>query len=97
MNEKTCFLIGNRHAPYNIKEQLEMVVEKHITEYGVNTFTVGHYGFFDNLARGVLQKAKKQHTNIALYSTVITLLRIVIISGTFAILSNTPKDEKKKD
>lgn len=49
MNEKTCFFIGSRHATDSIKEQLVEAVEKHITEYGVTTFTVGHYGLFDRL------------------------------------------------
>lgn len=67
MKEKTCFFIGNRHTPYNVQEQLAEVVEKHITEYGVTTFTVGHYGAFDRMVAGVLRKAKKHHANIKLY------------------------------
>lgn len=67
MNEKTCFFIGNRHAPKSIKEQLVKVVEKHITEYGVTTFTVGHYGAFDCLVKEVLIEAKKHYADIKLY------------------------------
>lgn len=67
MDNKTCFFIGHRHAPSSIKEQLAEVIEKHITEYGVNTFTVGHYGSFDGLVKEVLREAKKRHTDIKLY------------------------------
>ncbi len=59
--------MGNRHTPSSIKEQLADVVEKHITEYGVNTFTVGHYGAFDSMAIGVLQELKKRYPDIVLY------------------------------
>ncbi len=61
MNEKTCFFIGNWHTPYSIMDELAKVVEKHITEYGVTTFTVGRYGNFDSMVQGVLRDAKKQH------------------------------------
>lgn len=59
MTGKTCFFIGSRHAPSSIKEQLIKVVEQHIAEYGVTTFTVGHYGSFDSLVIGVLCEVKK--------------------------------------
>lgn len=67
MNGKTCFFIGSRYTPSSIEEQLIKVVEKHITEYGVTTFIVGHYGSFDSLVIDVLKEAKKRHTNIELY------------------------------
>lgn len=67
MDGKTCFFIGHRQAPSSIKEQLAEVIEKHITEYGVNTFTVGHYGSFDGIVKKVLREAKKRHTDIKLY------------------------------
>lgn len=68
MNDgKTCFFIGNRHTPSDIRAQLAETVEKHITEYGVTTFTVGHYGGFDSMAREVLREAKTRHEYIKLY------------------------------
>ncbi len=67
MDNKTCFFIGSRHTPYSIKEQLANAVEKHITEYGVTTFTVGHYGAFDSLVKVVLLEAKQRYPNIKLY------------------------------
>ena len=66
-NGKSCFFIGNRHTPSDIRDQLAEVVEKHITEYGVTTFTVGHYGGFDSMVKEVLRGLKKRHTNIELY------------------------------
>ena len=67
MDNKTCFFIGSRYASSNLEPQLAEAIEKHITEYGVTTFTVGHYGFFDHLAAGVLKEAKKKHLHIKLY------------------------------
>lgn len=67
MDGKTCFFIGNRHTPSDIKAQLAGAVERHISEYGVNTFTVGHYGGFDYMVQGVLSEAKTRHTDIELY------------------------------
>ncbi len=67
MSEKTCFFIGSRHATIRIKDKLAEAVEKHITEYGVTTFIVGHYGSFDSLVRDVLRETKKRHENIKLY------------------------------
>lgn len=67
MNGKECFFIGNRHTPSSIREQLNDVIEKHITEYNVTTFTVGHYGNFDRLVQGVLREKKKLYPNIKLY------------------------------
>lgn len=65
--EKTCFFMGNRHTPSDIRGQLLEVVKKHITEYGVTSFTVGRYGNFDSLVAGVLRELKKQYPNIELY------------------------------
>ena len=67
MNNKTCFLIGNRYTPGNVRKNLADVVEKHIIEYGVRIFTVGHYGNFDSMAQSVLKDTKKQYTDLELY------------------------------
>ena len=67
MNNKTCFFIGNRRVPSDIREQLTETVEKHIIEFGVTMFIVGHYGGFDSLAIGVLKDVKKQYPYIKLY------------------------------
>lgn len=67
MREKSCFLMGNRYTPNNIKEQLTQVIEQHIREYGVNTFIVGGYGNFDYMAQGALREVKNRHIDIMLY------------------------------
>ena len=67
MNGKTCFFIGSRYAPSSLEQQLMEAVEKHIIEYNVTTFTVGHYGEFDSLVIGGLKEAKKRHEEIKLY------------------------------
>ena len=67
MNEKTCFFIGNRDAPSSIEEQLIKAIELHITEYGVRTFVVGHYGAFDRMVAIVLTDLKKKYKYIKLY------------------------------
>ena len=66
-DRKTCFFIGSRHATSHIQPQLAEAVEKHITEYCVTTFTVGHYGGFDSLVISVLKETKKQYPHIKLY------------------------------
>ena len=41
-------------------------VERHITEYSVKEFCVGHYGNFDRMAALVLSEAKQRHPEIIL-------------------------------
>lgn len=67
MSSRTCFFIGNRNTPGDIKARLLEVVEQHITEYGVDTFIVGHYGRFDCIVQNVLRETKTRHENIKLY------------------------------
>lgn len=58
--------MGNRYAPQSIKGELAEIIEQHITDYGVNTFIVGKYGNFDQLAKGVLRESKHKHADIEL-------------------------------
>ena len=44
-----CFFIGHREAGSELIPALTEAVERHITEYGVTSFIVGHYGNFDKL------------------------------------------------
>ena len=66
MNYKSCFFIGHREAGPEILPALEDAIEKHISEYGVTEFIVGHYGGFDRLAARALVSAKKRHPEIRL-------------------------------
>ena len=63
---KTCFFIGHRETKENMLPALAQEVERHITEYGVTEFVVGHYGGFDRLAASVVREAKKRHPEISL-------------------------------
>lgn len=64
---KTCFFIGHREAGQEIWDRLVDTVERHITDYGVNSFTVGCYGGFDSLARQAVVEAKERHRSIVLH------------------------------
>lgn len=66
MQCKSCFFIGHREAGPEILPALEDAIEKHISEYGVTEFIVGHYGGFDRLAARALVSAKKRHPEIRL-------------------------------
>lgn len=66
MDGKTCFFIGHRDAPETVRPLLDAAVERHITEYGVTEFVVGHYGRFDFMAAGAVRKAKERHPNVTL-------------------------------
>lgn len=58
MGGKSCFFIGHREASEEIYPALYAAVERHIVEYGVTEFIVGHYGGFDRLAASAVKEAK---------------------------------------
>ena len=43
---KSCFFIGHREVSEEIYADLRAAVERHIVEFGVTEFIVGHYGGF---------------------------------------------------
>lgn len=45
---------------------MESAVERHIREYSVAEFIVGHYGAFDRMAECALKRAKEQYPQIQL-------------------------------
>ena len=63
---KTCFFIGHRDAPEELRPLLAEAVERHISEYGVTEFIVGHYGRFDAMAASAVRAAKQLHLEISL-------------------------------
>lgn len=63
---KTCFFIGHRDSPASLFPMLAEEVERHITEYGVADFVVGHYGRFDTLAAEAVLNAKQRHPEVTL-------------------------------
>ena len=62
----TCFFIGHRDAPKEIRPRLMEAIERHITEYGVTEFVVGHYGAFDRMAAHAVRDAKERHPDVCL-------------------------------
>ncbi len=62
----TCFFIGHREASESLLPVLQDTVARHITEYGVTAFYVGHYGGFDRLAARAVREAKQQHPEVTL-------------------------------
>lgn len=66
MKGKSCFFIGHRDAPDRLFSQILEAVEKHIVEYGVTDFYVGHYGNFDRLAKKAVIYAKRYYKDIRL-------------------------------
>ena len=66
MSTKRCFFIGHREASKEIYPALCEVVERHIVEYGVGEFIVGHYGGFDYLAASAVRTAKQSHPDVKL-------------------------------
>ncbi len=63
---KTCFFIGHRDAPEELRPLLAEAVERHITQYGVTEFVVGHYGRFDAMAAAAVRKAKERRPEVTL-------------------------------
>ena len=55
----TCFFIGHRETSDSIFPALLQAVKRHITEYGVTEFVVGHYGNFDRLAARAVLHAER--------------------------------------
>ena len=63
---KTCFLIGHRDVPFDLREKLEKAIDAAISERGIEEFVVGHYGGFDKLAAGCLAEAKESRQELRL-------------------------------
>ena len=66
MRDNTCFFIGHHDAGADVLPLLVEAVERHITEYGVTDFYVGHYGNFDRMAAQAVKDAKKRHPKVTL-------------------------------
>ena len=61
---RSCFFIGHRTILEDLGDRLRGSIERHIMEYGVRLFVVGHYGDFDRLVTRTLVEAKKRHPEI---------------------------------
>ena len=62
----TCFFIGHREAGEEVLPALIEAVERHIVQYGVTEFTVGHYGGFDRMAAQAVMRGKEKHPEVTL-------------------------------
>lgn len=62
----TCFFVGHRDSPAELKAILEKVVERHVSEYGVTEFVVGGYGNFDRMAAEAVKTVKTRHLSVRL-------------------------------
>ena len=67
---KMCFMVGHRDANMDVYQKLEVAVNLHIMEHGIDEFIIGHYGNFDRMAARAVQDAKILHPKVKL-----TLLR----------------------
>lgn len=64
--ERVCAFFGHRNVFESIDRELELRIEKLITEKNVTIFWVGGYGEFDNKAANAVQKLKEKYSNISL-------------------------------
>lgn len=60
----TCCFFGHKDTPSGISVKLEEVVEKLITENGVDEFLVGNQGAFDAIVLRTLRKLKDSYPHI---------------------------------
>ena len=67
MESKSCFFTGHRDTPISVMPLLLEAIDRHITEYGVSTFYVGHYGAFDHMASTALSKMKERYPHVMAY------------------------------
>ena len=62
----SVFFIGHRDAPEALRPLLDKAVERHIAEYSVTDFVVGHYGRFDTMAARAVREVKQRHPEVTL-------------------------------
>lgn len=63
---KSCFFIGHHDAPSTVTPLLDEAVKRHVTEFGVTQFLVGHYGAFDKMAASSVIRAKRECSGVRL-------------------------------
>lgn len=67
VKEKSCFFVGYSETSAALLPELQAEVERHIAEYGVKEFFVGHYGGFDALAAQAVIAAKRKFSGVRLF------------------------------
>ena len=63
---KSCFFIGHADTGREIYDMLVSSVEKHIKDYGVKHFVVGHYGNFDSMSASAVSSLKSKYDGLTL-------------------------------
>ena len=63
---KSCFFIGHADAGREIYDNLFATIERHIQDYGVKHFIVGHYGNFDSMAATAVSSLKTKYDGLTL-------------------------------
>lgn len=66
MQRKNCFFIGHRDAGSEVYPLLAAEVHRHIAEFGVRDFYVGHYGAFDSMAAWAVREEKERYSDVRL-------------------------------
>jgi len=61
-----CSFFGHRHVSDTIRPLLYKEIERHIIEKNVDTFYIGGYGDFDNMASDVLKEMKEKYPHISI-------------------------------
>lgn len=61
MNIKSCFFIGHRDSPYTIYPKICDIIERLTADEHVYSYTVGHYGSFDNMVFQAIKNLKERN------------------------------------
>lgn len=61
-----CFFIGHRETGAEVAPALRAELRRHIEDYGVTEFVVGHYGGFDFLVHHIVVEMKVEYPQITL-------------------------------
>ena len=64
--QQTCFFVGNRDAPQELREELSKAVEEVIDRYQVELFVTGGRGRFDRMAAETVQQLRGKYPRIRL-------------------------------
>lgn len=63
---KRCFLFGHSDTPSEVYPDLLREIERHVLEFDVTEFVVGHYGAFDRMAARALAEVKQKYPGLCL-------------------------------
>ena len=61
MKIKSCFFIGHRDSPYTIYPKICDIIERLTADEHVYSYTVGHYGSFDNMVFQAIKNLKARN------------------------------------